>query len=484
MATIRIPNQGEFRYRLHIVRPPVCTGDGASLRPAAIARIALRLWGTAMQSLIIDTGFPSRTLRLETLIRLRWMAVVGQLTAVLTVHSILGFPLPLTQCLAAIAVSAFVNVTLRLRYPPTERVEPARAAAFLTFDIVQLAFLLFLTGGLQNPFAFLFLAPVMISATTLPPLLTLVLGMLAVGCASALTVWHLPLPWYPGDRLDMPILFVAGMWFSVLLGLAFIGVYAWRVADEARLLSNALSATELVLAREQHLSQLDGLAAAAAHELGTPLATIALVAKELEVTAPPGGDFLEDVRLLRSQVDRCRVILGKLASLGEEGAPFARFGLAHMIEDVVSPHRDFGIAIEVTLAGGASAEPTLPRNAGLLYGLGNIVENAIDFAREEVLIAATWDEKIVAILICDDGPGFPPDIIGRLGDPYITNRRPRDPGQPGGGLGLGFFIAKTLLERSGATIGLANRAAPQTGATVRLQWPRDVLERRNGPAIT
>jgi two-component system sensor histidine kinase RegB len=428
----------------------------------------------------LDSAFPSRTLRLDTLIRLRWMALAGQATAVLCVHFGLGFPLPIVECLSAIAVSALVNITLRLRYPATERVDPARAAAFLAFDIVQLAFLLFLTGGLQNPFAFLFLAPVLISATSLPPVMTLLLGALAMLCATALTLWRLPLPWYPGQVLDMPILYVAGMWFSVLLGLAFIGVYAWRVADEARLLSNALSATELVLAREQHLSQLDGLAAAAAHELGTPLATIALVAKELEKSAPKEGDFIEDVRLLRSQVERCREILGKLASLGEEGAPFDHFGLAHMIEDVVAPHRDFGVAISVRLAG-SGPEPVAARNPGLLYGLGNIVENAVDFARSAVSVEASWDSRNVAITVTDDGPGIPADIIGRLGEPYVTHRKEAQAGQPGGGLGLGFFIAKTLLERSGATISLANRQAPESGARVRLEWPREALERRSAP---
>jgi two-component system sensor histidine kinase RegB len=432
--------------------------------------------------LATDSVFSSRTLRLETLIRLRWMAIAGQLVAVLSVHFLLGFPLPLASSLAAIGVSVIVNIALRLRYPATERVEPARAAAFLAFDIVQLAFLLFLSGGLENPFAFLFLAPVMISATTLPPLLTFSLGLLAVACATALTTWHLPLPWYPGELLHMPILYVVGMWFSVLLGLSFIGVYAWRVADEGRLLSDALNATELVLAREQHLSQLDGLAAAAAHELGTPLATIALVAKELEVSAPRDGDFLEDIRLLRSQVDRCREILGKLASLGENGAPFDELGLAHLVEEVVSPHRDFGIVIEVALEGDSAVEPVTGRNAGLLYGLGNIVENAVDFARERVSVRAAWDARSVAITVSDDGPGFPPDILGRLGEPYITNRKSRDSGQPGGGLGLGFFIAKTLLERSGASISLANRQAPDNGATVRLEWPREIFERRQ--AIT
>jgi two-component system, sensor histidine kinase RegB len=423
-------------------------------------------------------GLGLDTLRLETLIRLRWMAVAGQLVAVLGVHFALGFPVPLKACLPLIGLSILVNVALRLRYPPTERVDPARAALLLGFDIVQLAALLFLTGGLQNPFAFLFLAPVMISATSLPPLMTLALGLLAIGCASLLTAWHLPLPWFAGQELGMPMLYVVGMWFSVLLGLAFIGVYAWRVAEEARLLSHALAATELVLAREQHLSQLDGLAAAAAHELGTPLATIALVAKELEVAAPKEGELIDDIRLLRSQVERCREILGKLASLGNDGeAPFTRMPLPLLIEETAAPHRDFGIAISARFEGPEAEAPSATRNAGMLYGLGNIVENAVDFAKSRVTIVAAWDARIVTLTVSDDGPGFPPEIMGRLGDPYVTRRRQRPPGQPGGGLGLGFFIAKTLLERSGASIALANRSAPENGAIVRLEWPREAFER-------
>ncbi len=429
-------------------------------------------------SMMPHDGLGLDTLRLETLIRLRWMAIAGQLVAVLGVHYGLGFPVPLEACLPLIGLSILVNVVLRLRYPPTERVDPARAALLLGFDIVQLAALLYLTGGLQNPFAFLFLAPVMISATSLPPLMTLALGLLAIGCATVLTAWHLPLPWFTGQEFGMPMLYVIGMWASVLLGLAFIGVYAWRVAEEARLLSNALAATELVLAREQHLSQLDGLAAAAAHELGTPLATIALVAKELEVAAPKEGEFVDDIRLLRTQVARCREILGKLASLGNDGGtPFARLPLPLLIEEVSAPHRDFGIAISACFEGSEEEAPSASRNAGMLYGLGNLVENAVDFAKSRVAVVAAWDAKIVTLTVSDDGPGFPPEIMGRLGDPYITRRRPRAPGQPGGGLGLGFFIAKTLLERSGASIALANRVAPDSGAIVRLEWPRDVFER-------
>lgn len=426
-----------------------------------------------------DGARTTRTLRLDTLIRLRWLAVVGQTLSVVFVHYGLGFPLPLPECLALILVPVVVNLALRLRYPVSERVEALRATAFLAFDIVQLAALLFLTGGLTNPFSFLFLAPVMISATSLTPRLTMVLGGLAVVCSTLLVLWHLPLPWFPGVGLDMPYLYVVGMWFSVLLGLGFIGVYAWRVADESRLLSDALTATELVLAREQHLSQLDGLAAAAAHELGTPLATIALVAKEMERNATPGHPFAEDIRLLRSQVERCREILGKLASLGQaEGVPFDRLPLSQLIEEAVAPNRDFGIALRVEMEPGqpGAPEPELWRSAGLSYGLGNIVENAVDFAKAGVTVRAAWDARTLTLTVMDDGPGFPTDIMGRLGDPYITNRRPRDPGQPGGGLGLGFFIAKTLLERSGCTLALSNREPPQTGAVVRLTWPREALD--------
>ena len=209
----------------------------------------------------------TRLLRLDTLIKLRWLAVGGQLAAVLTVHLILGFLLPLAGALAIIAVSAALNLALRARYPTTHRMEDGAAAALLAYDVVQLAALLYLTGGLENPFAILFLAPVMISATTLPPFRTLGLGTLAMAAATGLAFFHKPLPWIVDDGLQLPALYVGGVWLSILLGLTFIGVYAWRVAEEARQLGDALAATELVLAREMHLSQLDGLAAAAAHEL-------------------------------------------------------------------------------------------------------------------------------------------------------------------------------------------------------------------------
>jgi two-component system sensor histidine kinase RegB len=423
---------------------------------------------------------PLRNVRLATLTRLRWLAVIGQTAAVLVVNYGLDFDVPLAACAAVIAIAAWLNVALRLRFRVTQRLDPDRAAWLLAFDIAQLAALLFLTGGLQNPFAFMMLGPVLVSATALPPRLTLMLGVFASLCATALLFIHFPLPWASDEPLILPPLYVMGIWLSILLAIAFIGVYAGLIAEEARLLADALTATELVLAREQHLSQLDGLAAAAAHELATPLSTIAVVGKELALALGPDSPHAEDVRLLREQTQRCREILAKLAELSADtGQPFDRMKISGLIEEVIAPHRNFGVEIDVVLPSDRSAEPVGAHNPAILYGLGNLVENAVDFARGRVEVAVRWTAKQVAITIADDGPGFSTEIMDRIGEPYVTTRGVRSMSTDTDpiGLGLGFFIAKTLLERSGATLALANRAAPETGAIVRVRWNRSDFER-------
>jgi two-component system, sensor histidine kinase RegB len=421
---------------------------------------------------------PRRNVRLDTLVRLRWLAVAGQTAAVLIVHYVFDFNLPLTAALLVIGCSAALNLALRLRFRPVERLEPDRAAWLLAFDIVQLALLLFLTGGVENPFMFLFLGPVLISATALPPRMTLMLGALAAVCATALVFYHLPLPWVSDEPLELPPIYLLGMWFSLLVALGVIGAYAWQIAEEARLLADALAATELVLAREQHLSQLDGLAAAAAHELGTPLSTIAVVVREIERAIEPNSPHAEDVKLLREQAQRCREILAKLTQLSASSEPFERSRISTLIEEVVAPHRNFGVAIDVVLPDGRAAEPVGDHNPAIIYGLGNLVENAVDFARERVEIAARWSGEEVTIEIADDGPGFAPEILDRIGEPYLTSRgRPASGEGEISGLGLGVFIAKTLLERTGATLAFANRAAPQHGAVARVRWRREDYER-------
>jgi two-component system sensor histidine kinase RegB len=415
-------------------------------------------------------------LRLETLVAIRWLAILGQTLAVTVVAFVLKYDFHLSLCLALIAMSAWLNVFLRLRYRASYRLPDLAAVALLAYDILQLSALLYLTGGLQNPFSVLLVVPVVVSAATQSPRHILPLGGLTVAAATLLVFFHQPLPWEAGRSLDLPLALLAGTWVAIVSTLVFTGVYAYRVADEARKLSDALAATELVLQREQHLSNLDGLAAAAAHELGTPLATIALVSKEMMRELEPDSPLREDASLLRSQAERCRQILQKLSSLSEEGdSHIGRLALSSLMEEVAAPHRDFGVKLIVT-PGSQSGEPVLARNAGILYGLGNLLENAVDFARSRVEFSARWDASTITVSIRDDGPGFSPNMIERVGEPFLTTRS-RDPEATGGGLGLGLFIAKTLLERSGAVVEFANSASTDArGALVTVRWRRAEID--------
>src|SRR6202030_2348826 len=368
-----------------------------------------------------------RNVRLDTLVRLRWLAVLGQFGAVLVVHFGLEFEVPIWACLAVIALSALLNVALRVGFRETQWLAPDRAAPLVRFFV------------------------------------------------------HYDLPWDSEDPLQLPEIYMVGVWLSILLAIGYIGVYTWQVAEEARQLSDALAATELVLAREQHLSQLDGLAAAAAHELGTPLSTITVVVREIERALDPKSPHAEDVKLLREQAQRCREILAKITEL-PTGEPFDRTPLSALIEEAVAPHRNFGISIGVTLPPDRSSEPSGARNPAIRYGLGNLIEDAVDFAHRRVEIFAQWTDDEVSIIISDDGPGFAPEVVDRLGAPYVTHRRP-EPREPDGdedamfGLGLGFFIAKTLLERSGAKLAMTNQAPPLHGATISVTWSRADFER-------
>jgi two-component system sensor histidine kinase RegB len=430
-----------------------------------------------MTNIDFTTKTDSGLLRLRTLVRLRWLAVIGQALAVLVVHFILEFKLPIGPCLALIALSAWLNVFLTLRWRSGQRLASQPAGYLLGYDVLQLAGLLFLTGGLENPFAFLFLVPVTVSATSLPIRWTLALALLAFSCSTFLAFWHLPLPWSAENPLKLPPTYLAGMWAALVCGTVFSAIYARRIAEEARLMSSALSATEMVLAREQRLSALDGLAAAAAHELGTPLATIALVAKELKRELPKKSPHMEDIDLLVSQSARCREILTRLAAPDQiSDHVYSQVTLSAMLEDLVAPLRGSDAVITIDAASNGP-EPIFLRNPAINYGLGNVLENAIDFAATKVDVTARWTQTYVSILVSDDGPGFDQDIFDQLGDPFVTTRPGYGAGQEQeagqhDGMGLGLFIAKTLLERSGATVALSNAKHPLQGAMIQVTWPR------------
>jgi two-component system sensor histidine kinase RegB len=428
-----------------------------------------------------DFRHPWRHVRLDTILRLRWLAALGQLAAIFVVEQGLEFDLPIIPCLVIIGLSALLNLALQMAFNPMRRLEPVYAAALLALNIIELAGLLYLTGGLQNPFSFMFLAPVLISATALPVRMTVTLGVLAVACAAVLVFFFQPLPWEGDEPLVLPPIYVLGVWLSIVLAIGVTSLYSFQVTEEARQLADALAATELVLAREQHLTQLDGLAAAAAHELGTPLSTIVLVSRELERTlqdnAQDNAQASSDIKTLREQAQRCRDILAKITQLSSVGGPFDHMKLSTLIEEAVAPHRDFGVAIKVRIAVSGAKEPVGARNPAILYGVGNILENAVDFARATVEVNAWWNNETIEIVISDDGPGFAPEILRRIGEPYLSRRRGTDDAQSArGGLGLGVFIARTLLERTGAKVSFANRTFPDHGAVVTITWPRARFE--------
>jgi len=429
-------------------------------------------------------GDQSGQVRLQTLVILRWMAIAGQLAAVLLVHFGLGFPLPLGLCLAVIAASAWLNVFLTLRYRSATRLPDWQAAVYLAIDLAQLAVLIFLTGGLENPFALLFMAPVTISAATLSLASTALLLLQAFTYVTLLAWFHMPLPWRPGETPQLPELYVTGHWLALLLGLGFMAAYAWRVSQESRRMSAALAATQLVLARAQRLSALDGLAAAAAHELGTPLGTISLVSKELMRGKMSEQEMKEDLALLNSQAERCKDILSRLSKRPDgTDVIYSRLPLHALLDEVVAPHRDMDVAflIEVVADDEEASEPEIWRRPEMLYGLGNFIENAADFALEEVHLAAHYDRHHVTVIITDDGPGFAPDVLEKLGEPYVTTRPRRkratsDMESGHEGMGLGFFIGKTLLERTGATVEIGNRSDGKVGARLAMRWPRRAIE--------
>jgi two-component system sensor histidine kinase RegB len=375
-------------------------------------------------------------------------------------------------CFLVIAAAGWMNLSSTLAWPGVRLAGNREALVQLAFDLVELAVLLALTGGLHNPFALLMVAPVTAGAATLPSRYAAMVGALALVLIGALGLWALPLPWPHGALFLLPPLYVMGVGVALVVGVVFAGCFAWQASQEASRMELALAATQAVLAREQRLSALGGLAAAAAHELGTPLATIQVVTKEMIRSLEP-GPLMEDVQLLIDQAERCRGILRRLSEDPDTSdAHHARMSLSQLLDEVADPHRGEVIAIEcdVTCAPGA-AILEVRRMPEVLHGLSAFVENATDFAEAVVDLTAYYDDEWLSIDVRDDGPGFSPEVISKLGQPYVTTRSQGENSRSSHmGMGLGFFIAKTLLERTGAQVEFRN--AKQGGACITARWPR------------
>lgn len=445
----------------------------------------MKQWLSALEAQFGPLTFANtQRVRLRTLNLWRWFGIVGQSLAITGVHYGMGFPMPVHWCFAIIAASAWLNVILSFLLQPATLLTERQATLLLAFDIAQLTLLLMLTGGIENPFIMLYIAPVVISATNLSLFATTLLGVFSFASILFITVFHWPLPWHPGQELVLPALYLGGIWTSLVLGIGFTAVYAWRTAHEGRTLSTALAATQAALAREQRLSDLGALAAATAHELGTPLGTITVVARELERELPHDSPYLDDVRLLRSQAERCREILGRLAQhdTGPESAA-QRLPLPALLDEIAEPHRGFGIDIVIRPL--SSLQPNVRRAPEVIHSLGNLIDNAVDYARTAVTVEAGFQGEDVLVRIQDDGPGFDPGVLDRLGEPYVTTRAagqverreqdiPNLHGDGHEGLGLGIFISKTLIERSGGRMEAENKV--NGGAQVTVTWPKRQLD--------
>jgi two-component system sensor histidine kinase RegB len=427
--------------------------------------------------------------RLRTLLVLRWLAILGQTVTVVTAAFYLGLRVELGLCFLAIGASVVSNLIAMTIFPENQRLSDRDAMLTLLFDLSQLSFLLFLTGGLNNPFSLLILAPVTISATALTMRSTTILGVLAVLMITLLAVFHVPLTTITGEVLQLPDIFIVGFWISITIGIVFLSAYARRITSETHSMSQALLATQMALAREQKLTDLGGVVAAAAHELGTPLATIKLVSTELADELDGQPELAEDARLIRDQADRCRDILRSMGRAGKDDLHMRSAPLGALVREAAEPHADRGIEVRYDLAAAPGApehQPVIWRKPEVIHGLRNLVQNAVDFAEARVWIEVRWGAGQIRIRITDDGQGYPQDLLGRLGDPFLS-RRARGQGRdrPGyEGMGLGLFIAKTLLERSGAQVRFFNAADPflvaedmagKSGAVVEVIWPHDAL---------
>ena len=416
-----------------------------------------------------------RGLRLETITLVRWISIAGQMLAFLFVVLVLGFRPDPVLWSALVGVSAAVNLGVALVGRRSRLASDLEAVVQLGFDVLQLAAVLFFTGGVANPFALLLISPATLAASSLPWRQAAVVAAMAILAAAVLAFWSSPLPLPAGRTFLAPLGYRLAAASAVAAGVIFTAGYAFLAAQQAARMELALHVTQAVLAREQRLSALGGLAAAAAHELGTPLATISVVAKELAREGPE--ETREDARLLLSQTERCREILRRLTEAPEaEDAVHARMSLLQLLNEVIEPHLEAPVRVEAVVTGAPGVDaPYIRRMPEVLRAMTSLVDNAVDFAASDVLITARFDQETVSVEVRDDGPGFAPDVLGKLGQPYITSRPSGENSRSHHtGMGLGFFIAKTLLERTGARIEFRNGKGG--GAIVAARWPRDKVE--------
>ncbi len=433
------------------------------------------------QTLLGVSGRARGRLTRQMLINFRWLILGAELLLVLTGRWAFDMRIAYGPCLVVLAATAFINLALRVALRRLGPPRDGEVTLHLGLNVTQLAVLLAFAGGVANPFLILMVAPVTLAAAALQPRWSVGLGLYSALLIVLLTFPPLPNLWLSHSLTSMALSHRLAIGAAEIMALGMTGGYAWWSATESARMELALNLTQTVLAREQRLSALGGLAAAAAHELGTPLATIAVVAREM-VREAPEGPARDDAELLVAQAERCREILRRLTEEPDtDDAVHARMGLLQFLNEVIEPHAGGAVRVEAVVTGPPGARPPqIRRMPEVLHAMTSLVENAVDFARSEVLVGVRFDELHVTVEVRDDGPGFSSDVLTRLGQPYVTSRPGGENSRTGHvGMGLGFFIAKTLLERTGATVKVSNGRAG--GASVAARWTRADIE---APPIT
>ena len=416
-------------------------------------------------------------LRIRSVVTLRWVMLACEAAALTLGAAVFALPAPYAICFGVVGLAAWINLLAGIATPGQRLLHPTEATGQLGFDILRVAGLAALTGGIANPFVVLVLPPLALAAATLPLRPTLALAVLAALSLTLISVFSYPLPGGAGPLAMMPFSYRLTALSALLLALGISTAFVRQAAQETARRALALDVTQAVLARERRLSALGGLAASAAHELGTPLATIAIVAKEMAREAP-SAQVREYAELLMSQAQRCREILARLTQTpGASDEVHERMSLLQLLQEVIEPHRDVkGVRLEAIVTGAPDTQkPGIKRMPEVIHAISSFVENAVDFAASEVLVTARFDAETISLEVRDDGPGVAPEILARLGEPYVTSRPGAEGSRTGHvGMGLGFFISKTLLERTGARVVFQN-GRPR-GAVVSVRWPRTRIE--------
>lgn len=414
---------------------------------------------------------------------LRWITIVGQILAVGGIYFILDYDLPLGPISTIIDLSMIVNTLMSLPNNAETRLTLRQIPYYLIYDLGQLTTILFITGGLNNPFCILILAPTAVAATILSARTVIMLCALAILSISFLAFSPYPLPWKENGidhGLFLPFPFLLGIAFALIVATVFVAFYVWTMARKTSQLHKALTATQLALAKEQKISSLGALAAAAAHELGSPLSTIFLASQEILSNLPPNSPFLEDVQLLVSQSERCRDILMELSrnATHDHQVPYQTLPLSGIIELAARPHQTPNIQLSIYKKS-PDPEPQMSITPDLIHGLGNVLQNAFQFANSTVRVTLQWNKDMTEAIIQDDGPGYPPALLPRLGEPYSSGRNTAKEGhqRKGGHLGLGLFIAQTLLSQRQGQVHFFN----DDGACCLIRWP-GILRARNPEA--